>query len=191
MKIGKVDCTSNRNICERFGVQSYPTLKVIAKGKFYDYAGKRDADSMINFALKGYKVKCTMYVFFEDLHARTLKKSARRPNTRKRSCRQPSLVSSYSFKSSHHSSVLTGCESWNPAEVQKQAAASERAEIETKSSVVGITSASFETLVKEKTDTWMLKFYAPWCGHCKRLVSFGPASSDSLAVDVAQTQHGA
>lgn len=57
VRLAKVDCTAARSVCERFGVASYPTLKVVAGGKYYDYAGARDADSMVSFALEGYKVR--------------------------------------------------------------------------------------------------------------------------------------
>lgn len=56
MHVAKVDCTTDRSICERFGVQSYPTLKVVTGGKFYDYAGARDASSITKFSTTGYKV---------------------------------------------------------------------------------------------------------------------------------------
>lgn len=38
------------------------------------------------------------------------------------------------------------------------------------SKVVRLTRANFEALVEnDEKNGWMLKFYAPWCGHCKRL----------------------
>jgi thioredoxin-like negative regulator of GroEL len=49
--------------------------------------------------------------------------------------------------------------------------AAEQEENERKSAVVSITSASFEELVKDDSGPLLIKFYAPWCGHCKRLVS--------------------
>jgi hypothetical protein len=54
--IGKVDCTTERSICERFGVQSYPTLKVVTAGRFYDYASRREIPDMVKFVTSGYKV---------------------------------------------------------------------------------------------------------------------------------------
>jgi thioredoxin domain-containing protein 5 len=44
---------------------------------------------------------------------------------------------------------------------------------ETKSNVIVLTNDNFEHLTQASTGAttgdWMVEFYAPWCGHCKKL----------------------
>lgn len=37
------------------------------------------------------------------------------------------------------------------------------------SRVVRLTSADFKKQVLESDESWLVEFYAPWCGHCKAL----------------------
>jgi hypothetical protein len=54
LAIGKLDCTDSKTkpVCDELSVRGYPTLKIYRDGDFFDYPGKRDADSMIAFAEK-------------------------------------------------------------------------------------------------------------------------------------------
>ena len=35
--------------------------------------------------------------------------------------------------------------------------------------MITLTDSNFEELVLGSKDHWLVEFYAPWCGHCKRL----------------------
>ena len=35
--------------------------------------------------------------------------------------------------------------------------------------VISLTQKNFKKLVLESDDLWLIEFYAPWCGHCKKL----------------------
>lgn len=52
MALGKVDCTSEKPLCNRFNVKGYPTLKYYRDGDFNDYPLGRDKDSIITFGEK-------------------------------------------------------------------------------------------------------------------------------------------
>lgn len=142
-RVGRVDCTKERGICERFGVQSYPTLKVVAAGRFYDYASRREIPDMVKFVISGYKTEFS----------------------------EPVLSMSEFI-------------------AQKQRALAEQAEAESASTVVTVTSASFDDVVKGSDGPWILKFYAPWCGHCKRLAPTWHRLSKTLQDSGSPTRVG-
>lgn len=47
-RIGAVDCSAHQGLCQRYGVQGYPTLKLLGPGGAQDYNGPRTAKAMRN-----------------------------------------------------------------------------------------------------------------------------------------------
>ncbi|CAP30096.1 Protein CBR-PDI-3 [Caenorhabditis briggsae] len=46
----KVDCTTEKTVCDKFGVKGFPTLKIFRNGSpAQDYDGPRDADGIVKF----------------------------------------------------------------------------------------------------------------------------------------------
>jgi len=68
LAIGKIDCTdsSAKPICDRHEIKGYPTLKIYRDGDYFDYPGKRDADSMIEFAERMSRPAVTVVAGLED-----------------------------------------------------------------------------------------------------------------------------
>lgn len=42
------------------------------------------------------------------------------------------------------------------------------------SKVVALHANNFEKLVKQSDAVWFVKFYAPWCGHCRNTQARSP-----------------
>ena len=53
--IAKVDCTKEKEVCNRFKVNGYPSLKYFADRKMFPYKGARDIDALYDFVTEGYK----------------------------------------------------------------------------------------------------------------------------------------
>ena len=52
IKFGAVDCTVEQQLCQKYDVKGYPTLKVFTGGKAKDYQGPRESEEMLEFASK-------------------------------------------------------------------------------------------------------------------------------------------
>ena len=48
------------------------------------------------------------------------------------------------------------------------------------SKVVKLTSDNFASEVLDSDDLWLVEFYAPWCGHCKKLIPEFEKSAKAL-----------
>ena len=49
---------------------------------------------------------------------------------------------------------------------------------EENTNVINLTQENFEATVLGSAELWLVEFYAPWCGHCKRLTPEWNAAAD-------------
>ncbi len=47
--LGKVDATVEKDLAKDYGVSGYPTLKILRKGRRFDYNGPREADGIVEY----------------------------------------------------------------------------------------------------------------------------------------------
>ncbi|KAI9188742.1 protein disulfide-isomerase precursor [Blastocladiella emersonii ATCC 22665] len=52
IKLAKVDCTAHADVCNKFDVQGYPTMKVFRNGEPANYAGGRKEDNIVTYMRK-------------------------------------------------------------------------------------------------------------------------------------------
>jgi len=52
IKVAKVDCVDQADLCQSNGIQGYPTLKVYRNGTPADYTGPRKAEGIISYMVK-------------------------------------------------------------------------------------------------------------------------------------------
>jgi protein disulfide-isomerase-like protein len=60
-RIARIDCTSNRAVCTKYGVQAFPTLLFFDDRKIYRYSGARSLEALASWAQNGWKAaaECT------------------------------------------------------------------------------------------------------------------------------------
>lgn len=56
VNVARVDVPANRELGTRFEVKGFPTIKLISKGKVYQYKGRRTAKDIAEFARGGYQI---------------------------------------------------------------------------------------------------------------------------------------
>ncbi|KAI0081769.1 protein disulfide isomerase [Panus rudis PR-1116 ss-1] len=52
IKVAKVNCVDEADLCQSNGIQGYPTLRVYRNGEYSDYQGPRKADGIISYMIK-------------------------------------------------------------------------------------------------------------------------------------------
>jgi len=56
--IADADCTVHQDLCQKYDVKGYPTIKYYKDGTFHDYSGGRDFDGLKSFTKDNLEVQC-------------------------------------------------------------------------------------------------------------------------------------
>jgi len=132
-KVGEVDCTAHKDLCSRFGVRGYPTIKFFANGAAPE-------DVRVPRTVEAYMEYMNTYMNHGKPEEEK-KTEEKKPEEKKPEEKKP--------------------EEGNP--------------------VLVLTSENFDAELAKKP--LAVKFFAPWCGHCKRLaptwVEFAAANKEA------------
>jgi len=139
INVGKVDCIVEKDLAQRFGIRSFPTIKLLRDGKQYQFKKSRTVEEFEAFAREGYT----------SSDAQELPK-------------------------------LKADEVPKPKQSEEAATPAPAGDAQ-QGSVTVLSEANFDALTT--TGKWLVKFYAPWCGHCKKLAP----TWDELATKAGET----
>jgi protein disulfide-isomerase-like protein len=56
VNVARVDVMKNRDLGTRFEIKGFPTVKMISKGNVYSFSGKRDFQTLVDFATGGFAI---------------------------------------------------------------------------------------------------------------------------------------
>jgi protein disulfide-isomerase A6 len=161
-----------RSVGQPYDVKGFPTIKLFGlnKNSPTDYNGGRDANSIINFALD------------------QAKNVARARSTGSSGSGSSNSGSNFGGNSNSGGSCSggagpsggSGSTCGGSGGSGSSSGGSSGSANSGPSNVVTLTSANFDSKVYNSKSVWLIEFYAPWCGHCKKLQPEWEAAATKL-----------
>ncbi|EMS60416.1 Protein disulfide isomerase-like 2-3 [Triticum urartu] len=154
--VAALDADAHKELAQQYGIRGFPTIKVFLPGKPpVDYEGARDVKPIVNFALSQ---------TFKPLYP-TYKPNRREYEFVSYVAKVVSFHFHYKVKGLLRDR-LDGKTSGGSS--GKTSGGSSEKKNEPNESVE-LNSSNFDELVVKSKDLWIVEFFAPWCGHCKKL----------------------
>jgi protein disulfide-isomerase-like protein len=151
-KTAKLDCTSQSSLCQKYEIRSYPTVKLFISGSLKEtYRGERTYEAYINLVthyLNPQLEKQTPSPSIVNTHPNPNPNPNLNLNKENLSPLPPTSV-----KSTVNLNI-------------KERLASTNAESD-EDHVIVLNSENWQEMISE--GPILVKFFAPWCGHCKAL----------------------
>jgi protein disulfide-isomerase len=144
-KFARVDCVADGDTCAAQSIQSYPSIVLYKDGKVVDRkVGGKEMKEMVDW------VESTL---------ETIRPGSRLPGGPKTIPKPGDKASAASGADTSRKSLLAGARVVAPTSSNPNPSGKS----------VELTPETFKKLVTDTRDPWFIKFYAPWCHHCKDL----------------------
>lgn len=150
-KIGAVDSSVNTDLNNKYGIKTFPTIKFFGENKEKPIVYESEKKVDEIFAFIFEKTKEIAKARLTELNKNRKPLPEEKPNPEEKP----------------------------KPEGQKKPEEKEEV-VESDKNVVVLTDANFDKSVLGSKDLWMVAFYAPWCGHCKRLLPQWNAAANRL-----------
>ncbi|KAK8798829.1 hypothetical protein WA158_007913 [Blastocystis sp. Blastoise] len=139
-RFGAVDATEEKQLAQKYNIQGFPTVYIFNPADKEPQQYQGQRDAK-SFCNAAYKADKSL------IRARLEGKVESKPQT-----------------ASFQSQPKTETKKETPKKEKPQTIPEGNPE-----DVIVLTDDTFEEKVMDSADIWMVKFYAPWCGHCKAL----------------------